>query len=505
MGTYFDVSSLDRGYAFLDDCPEHLLHELVGLPHGTLQERVVGTLRWRKSLLAGHLPSEEGWPPPEIARPVRRALESLDIARFCRDQVDLVDALMRDLLRSLTRSSHAFSSEVEAKLRELEQLERVRARESTHKGGRQHEPDGRLDDESLRRLRESAIRDVAGRDRAADPDLLAEWGERVRVWAQISNVFGDLGELMGRGWDLSQGVLKHIGWTALLGLRHLIERLPELREIVRQLGRLQHRVDGESVAEKLMVPVRRLEEELREVRTPLAPSEVRGVERSGEIARMLPSEASLLGHPTLRLLWHARLADRALLTYRVEGVLAQRVVTERELQEEIEGKRPLQERGPMVVVVDTSGSMHGLPERVAKALALEALRTAHAERRGCYLYAYSGPGQIIEHELDLSAVGIGRLLSFLGLTFGGGNDEAGVLARVLARVRERQWKRADVLFVSDGEWPVSAALEAAVRGAREAGTRFHGVQIGNSGHTGLHRVCDPVHVFTDWTAVGAWR
>lgn len=44
---------------------------------------------------------------------------------------------------------------------------------------------------------------------------------------------------MGRGWDMSLGVLKHIGWTALLALRDRIERLPELRKIVRQLGRLE--------------------------------------------------------------------------------------------------------------------------------------------------------------------------------------------------------------------------------------------------------------------------
>jgi len=36
----------------------------------------------------------------------------------------------------------------------------------------------------------------------------------------------------GPAWDLSLGVLKHIGWTALLALRDRIERLPELREIV---------------------------------------------------------------------------------------------------------------------------------------------------------------------------------------------------------------------------------------------------------------------------------
>jgi uncharacterized protein with von Willebrand factor type A (vWA) domain len=76
---------------------------------------------------------------------------------------------------------------------------------------------------------------------------------------------------------------------------------------------------------------------------------------------------------------------------------------------------------------------------------------------------------------------------------------------VLARLREQQWNRADVLFVSDGEWPVPAPLEATVRSAREAGTRFHGVQIGNLGRTGLHRICDPVHVFIDWVAAGGWR
>ncbi len=82
----------------------------------------------------------------------------------------------------------------------------------------------------------------------------------------------------------------------------------------------------------------------------------------------------------------------------------------------------------------TSRSMHGLPERVAKALVLEALCTAHAERRPCFLYAYSGPEDIIEHALDLAPGGIGRLLDFLGFSFWGGNDETGVMLRVVARL-----------------------------------------------------------------------
>ena len=67
------------------------------------------------------------------------------------------------------------------------------------------------------------------------------------------------------------------------------------------------------------------------------------------------------------------------------------------------------------------------------------------------------------------------------------------------------WQRADVIFVSDGEWPAPTSVLRAVEKAREAGTRFHGVQIGNRGQTGLHAVCEPVHLFHDWASAGGWR
>lgn len=220
--------------------------------------------------------------------------------------------------------------------------------------------------------------------------------------------------------------------------------------------------------------------------------------------RVLPVEASLLGHPKLRLLWHARRAERALLTYRVEGVELERTWIEREGLEEVERERPRPERGPILAVIDTSGSMHGLPEQVAKAIVLEALRVAHAERRRCFLYAYSGPGQVLEHELDLSEAGVGRLLVFLGHTFGNGTD-IGAMTTVVGRLQQEGWQKADVILVTDGEWAAPGAVVTAVQRAREAGTRFHGVQIGNRGRTGLHALCEPVHVFQDWAQAGGWR
>lgn len=525
MNRGFDATALARSYAVLDRCPERLLDDVIVLPIGDLRERVRGVCAWREALLGGRLPSIGAWPPAGIAEPALQALDGMGIARFCKDQPELVDALLKDVLASFARQDETISAEVRQRLRErlreLEELERkrlLREREEREKleqladklSTRPRRPKRRAepahpDDAARQRLREQARREVLGRPRAADAGLIEAWQERARLWAEITDVFGDLGWMLGRGWDLTQGVLRHTGWHEVLRLRELVSRLPQLREIVRSLGRLHASERAESVAERVFLPMRRLEQERREVRTPLVPADTRGVERSDSVARMLPVEAAMLGHPKLRLLWHARRAERALLTYRVEGVEIETTPVEREATEDSRRRRPVLERGPILAVIDTSGSMHGLPEQVAKALVLEALCTAHAEKRCCLLHAFSGPGQMREHELDLSPEGIGKLLDFLDLSFHGGSDPGPAMDRVLQRLRggeDGAWAKADILFASDGEWPdPTPEQQEEVRRAREAGTRFHGIQIGNRGRTGLHAVCEPVHTFTDWADV----
>ena len=47
-----------------------------------------------------------------------------------------------------------------------------------------------------------------------------------------------------------------------------------------------------------------------------------------------------------------------------------------------------------MLCVDTSGSMRGAREIVAKALALECMRAAKAQERGCYVFAFAGPAEV---------------------------------------------------------------------------------------------------------------
>lgn len=492
----FDGTSLSTHYAFLDDCPDHLINDVIASPVGDLRARVKGVVAWQKALTEGRIPTRNdcgNWPPQEVDTPVRNILENLGLARFCRGQPELVDTVIRDILVAWKRQFLQYESELAEVFRKLRKMEVLARRKASIKA--------RPKRSTKAELRIDAAKKIAEQGRPDDAELASAWGERVRVWSEVADIFSDLGTLLGRGWDLSQSVLSHTGWMDVVKISKMLKQLSQLHDIIRALGRLQMGQDGESVSEKVMNKIRRLEEELHEVRTPLVPTETRGIERSGNIGRMLPIEAAMLGYPKTKMLWHARRAERALLSYRYEGLDIERHWVEKESMEEGERKIPRPERGPIIVAVDTSGSMHGTPEIVAKAVVLEAMRTAHAEKRRCFVYAWSGPNNIMEHELSIDTDGIGKLIEFLGFSFHGGTDPTGVFRRILERLQGSEWSRADVLVVSDGEWPASN-LSAKVAEARKKETRFHGIQIGSSGTSGLHEVCDPVHLFSNWDKLG---
>jgi uncharacterized protein with von Willebrand factor type A (vWA) domain len=496
LSTPFAPRSLEDGYAALDDVPESLLGPIVTLPLGDLHRRITGLLHWRTHLLQGRLPSPTAWPGP-AGTAAHATLTELGIARFCRDAPDLVDELLGDLLRAWAGAEAAFHRSVEAHLAALESMEWAALEDGNGQDGLTAVDRARLQAEA----EALAQADRPSRDAA----LHETWAERVRLWSEVTGVFGDLGERLGRGRDLSIAILRHTGWTEVVRLRALVEQLASLREVIETLGRLQEGTDGEeeSIAEAVFEPVLRSTLEQREVRAPDVPAETTGVRRSDDIARMLPAEAALLAHPKLRLLWHARRAERALLTYELEGHDIHHVRVEREerVGRDRTRRRPRPVRGPILTLIDTSGSMHGLPETVAKALVLEAMRTALREERRCFLVSFSGPQQVDTHELSLTDDGLAGLLGFLGMSFHGGTDLHAPLLAALEKLGEEAWTRADVLLVSDGGFSAPRDLLPAVAKKKDEGTRFHGVQIGQAGRTGMHAVCDPVHTFRDWAAL----
>lgn len=432
---------------------------------GCLEPRLDALAGLRRELLAGGAPAPDTWPwpPPPIARALGAAVSRLDLARYCRDRQELTDTVLMSILFHLD-----FIVDYQDR--------------------------GANEQEALRMAIEAFSED---------------WQQHCDEIDELVEVFGMLPDDCEHSrWDQLRGLLHSSGWQEVLRIRRLLERLQDLGKIIRGLGRARQ---GEEDDESSQTIVEVMDEAIaqradaRTVRVPDMPGETRGIHRSDRIARMLPAEAMLLGHPRLRLVWHARRAERSLLSYEdddrmTEIRLHQALVTQPRPGPQV-GKRP--ELGPILVCVDTSGSMQGGAEAVAKAVVLEAMRTAHSQKRPCYVFAFGGPEELVEMELAVDRAGIERVTQFLGQAFRGGTDICGPLERVIAKLEEQRWQLADLLIATDGEFgttPDMAARLAAVK--RELGLRVQGVLIADRETVGLLEIADDIYPVRDWRRYG---
>jgi uncharacterized protein with von Willebrand factor type A (vWA) domain len=298
-------------------------------------------------------------------------------------------------------------------------------------------------------------------------------------------------------WGELRGRLRSRGWHEARRAAERLALLPELTALLRQLGRREFspRADRAPApqAAAQRVPLRAVQ-----TRLPGAPGEITGIRFDSRIEHMLPSEAILLRHPVGKRLWRARQAEGRLLAHDTEAIVVDwRPDPHGRVNDNSGATPPSQalERGPFVLCLDTSGSMAGAPENLAKAVAIAALREAHASGRACKLLAFGGPDELIECDLgDLNAT-----LDLMAQSFDGGTDVQTPIERATLCVHEAAWQGADLLIVSDGEFGcVRATLDKLDRARTELGLHVQGVLVGDRETMGLLEVCDDILWVRDW-------
>ena len=504
------LQKIEDKYAPLYELPAELFAPVLTHSMGLPVPRAIAVGELRQHLLQGQLPSGAlAWPAKPVQSQLLQFLQRLGIARYCYQNEEVTDALLVDILKALDEQNGVYLQRYPAlvellKKQELEKLEEAQ-KEKRHR--KQKNPDRRSKSQKIELTADRIIEleTVAEQEcwEALFPMISAaldrQWLERLEVWREVESVFRDLQLVARLGYDLCKGIFQSHGWLNIVRLRDLLEKLPELQDVIRSLGRMQQ-TDGEPILETIMEAVKRQQDVVREVKSPLVPMEMRGVTRSDSISRMLPQEAALLGHPVLKGLWHAKRSEQALLSYAVEGVELETITTEIEEQQEVtrEGKEKRLDKGPVLVCLDTSGSMSGSPEQIAKALVLETLRVAGSEKRDCYVYLFGSTNEVAEMELSADRKGMDRLISFLSMSFGGGTDVQGPVEKALAQCKQEKWQKADILIVSDGEFGYADNLLQRVKRRKTShGLRVHGVLIGH-GSSMMEKLCDPLHQFDDW-------
>ncbi len=426
----------------------------------TSTQRLADVQTWRDALARAELPPAEAhFGDAQACAPLRAAVGQLNLPAVCQGAPAMAEQVLRTLLWHLDR----------------------------------------LIDLQPRLSRAQAIHQIT-------QEFSDTWALIKGDWDAVQALLNGLGDPGALRWDELRGLLSRREWQEAQRISDTLKQLPELAALIARLGRTER-----AALPKALPPpptdaaLRLLGTQPRETRLPGAPGELRGIRHSDRINAMLGSEAAMLLHPVLHKLWRARRAEARLLTYDSAAVLIDhRPDPDAQPRQATAPPQPeALERGPIIVCIDTSGSMRGGPETLAKAVVLQALRTAHAERRGCLLMAFGGPGEIIERELTLGAPGLAAMLDLMGQAFDGGTDVQGPIERAIERVHQARWASADLLIASDGEFGCTPATLKLLDEARaQFGLRVQAVLVGDRETMGLMEVADDIFWVRDWRRHG---
>ncbi len=302
-------------------------------------------------------------------------------------------------------------------------------------------------------------------------------------------------------WGELRGCLRSRAWHEARRAADRLASLPELTALLQRLGRREFAPRAER-APAPQAAVQRVPLRAVATRLPGAPGEITGIRFDSRIEHMLPSEAILLRHPIGKRLWRARQAEGRLLAHDTEALVIDWRPDPHGRVDDNAGRAPpsqAQERGPFLLCLDTSGSMAGAPENIAKAVAIAALREAHASGRACKLLAFGGPGELIERDLAAADDGLKATLELMAQAFDGGTDVQTPIERAIDCVHEAAWQGSDLLIVSDGEFGcVRATLDRLQRAREQLGLHVQGVLVGDRETMGLLEVCDAIAWVRDW-------
>lgn len=241
------------------------------------------------------------------------------------------------------------------------------------------------------------------------------------------------------GWDMSREIWNESSFNVLDHYEELLQDEASVRELVDMLGEMAEAeiLMEEETYEKTIVRKEWIVDELSK-------SEITGIHESQDLSNLLSAEASLLSDATTESLFLKKYVDKQLLTFRYDD---KRLVNSKDNIMEVHQRVRQKEKGPFIVLVDTSESMHGRPEQIAKVLCLGILKMAIQDNRRAYLINFSIGIQTIDlYDIYNS---LEEVANFLRMSFNGGTDASLALSESIRQLRSNDYEDADVLMISD--------------------------------------------------------
>ncbi|UUZ94844.1 hypothetical protein LJK87_10155 [Paenibacillus sp. P25] len=366
----------------------------------------------------------------------KRHVEEKQAALDSRPLVEAEIAALKERVRSLQeemRTEFLKRDKLRARLQKAEAELAQRAKQLERLSRREQEAMRQLE-EQLGDWLNRSLKETLGREDAESLNVF----ELLQASQRVAN----------RRWGSDLGRLHRQAFSSYMEWIEKLKKHPDLVEFLREVGRnLQH-----------------LKAEQRKRKSPRIPESFDDLRQSGDIARMLPSEAILLADPEYEAYFTVKWLERKLLTY------------------EISGREEEPQKGPVICMLDTSHSMRGAKLRLAQIFIATFAAFSLVEQRDFILLLFGARGELIEKPLYWRKPDWPAFYAMSQLAFGGGTHFDAPLKRGIELVSaEPRWQDADFVMVTDGVGAVSPPVrEQLGRLGQEKEARLHTLIVGTA-------------------------
>lgn len=297
--------------------------------------------------------------------------------------------------------------------------------------------------------------------------------KKLENWLELLQKFQDLIQELsfdtGLLFDFSQGNISLNEINQLKKWAEYISKNEGVKQLCDMLGKLRN--IEKSTKQELINVTTHIEETIKDY---TSKEEIVGIKIGNELEHVLPQELALLRDEETSILFDKKFVESGLMCFDLEGTSLQKIEQKEESLKEVNEDEKM---GPIIICVDTSGSMSGSPETIAKAVALYISSRAKKQERDCFLINFS---TTIE-TLDLSGkLGIKQLIDFLGRSFYGGTDVAPAIKYAIKKMTEETYKKADLLIISDFIMAtLPNDLEQSITEIKKDNNKFYSLSIGD--------------------------
>ena len=198
------------------------------------------------------------------------------------------------------------------------------------------------------------------------------------------------------------------------------------------------------------------------------PDEVIGVKTGQDIPHLVASEMSLLTDPALEDLFYLKFAESKLTQYDLD-------------------RKENQGRGPIIVALDSSGSMTqpgggGYSREVwSKGVAIAMMAIARLQKRDIAIIHFSSGEQVKSFDFKKGQSAPMDVVECAEFFYGAGTNYTGWMTQALKLVENSRFDKADVIIVSDGDIRLDQKVVENWNKARdERKMRCHSILIGET-------------------------